>query len=155
MGGRQRVRSGSIASIAALVVMLGCATTSVTGETKPNPDDLAAGVVEKLVGAYDDRDVSGFMTLVSARYLQGYEDLQTALEGKLETAVSVDLQIDPERVWEAENDKVFMDAAWRKSITRSSAADIEMTSGRVTFTFIRYDSDVLKLFSQGGDPVFP
>jgi hypothetical protein len=140
---------------AALIVMLGCATSPGTGESPPSLDDLAATAVDELVGAYEDRDVSGFMAMISARYLEGYEDLQATLQDTLETVLSVQLEIDPQRVWEAEGDKVFVDAGWSKTITRSTPPGTETTSGRVTFIFIRYTSEVLKLLSQKGDPVFP
>lgn len=71
-------------STVALALSLGCATMPVTGGGKAAPDGLASAVVDKLVNAYEGRDVPGFMTLVSARYLEGYEDLQTALEDALE-----------------------------------------------------------------------
>ncbi|MBN2225115.1 MAG: hypothetical protein JW765_10600 [Deltaproteobacteria bacterium] len=140
---------------AALAVILGCATMPATDEGKAAPDDLAAAVVDKLAGAYENRDVSGFMTLVSARYFEGYGDLQTALEEALDTVVSADLDIRPERIWQREDGMVLMDAGWSKTIMRSTAPETETTSGRVTFIFIRYRTDVLKLFSQKGDPVFP
>ncbi len=144
-----------IAPTAVLIVMFGCATVSTTGEGKVNPDDLAAAAVDELVNAYEGGDAARFMTLVSARYLESYEDLQTALDDTLGTAVLVQLDIRPERIRQAEDGMVLVDAGWSKTIVRSTAPDTEITFGKVTLIFIRYTPDVLKLFSQKGDPVFP
>ncbi len=145
----------SIVAAAALAVTLGCATMSAPGGTAAAPDRLAADVVNGLERAYEQRDVPGFMSLVSARYLGGYGDLQAALEDTLDTAVSVDLVIRPERVWEGEDKTVFMDAGWSKTVARTGAPGVVTTAGSVTFVFFRYSGDVLKLLSQKGDPVFP
>ena len=139
----------------ALLAIFGCATVSAPGTTPLPPDKLAAAVVERLVNAYGKRDVPGFMTLVSARYLDSYEVLQAGLEDTLGTVVSAKLDVRPERTWRSENDMVLVDAAWTKTIVKSGAPNAEVTSGRVTLTFIRYGPDVLKLFSQKGNPVFP
>jgi hypothetical protein len=154
---RQTMTKGilTVAAAVALAAAFGCATMSAPGGTAAAPDELAAAVTDGLMRAYEQRDVPGFMALVSARYLGGYGDLQAALEDELATAVSVDLEIRPERVWEQQDNTVFMDAGWDKTVVRSAAPDEKTTAGRVTFVFIRYADDVLKLLSQKGDPVFP
>ncbi len=144
-----------VALAVALAAVFGCTTMPAPGDSTAAPDALAAAAVDRLARAYESRDVSGLMALVSARYLEGYGALQTALEDALDTAVSVALDIQPERIWEQEDGTILMDAAWSKTRMKSSASDTEMTSGRVTFIFIRYENDVLKLLSQKGDPVFP
>jgi hypothetical protein len=147
-----------ITSTVALAVILGCATVSTTGGTNPvpgAPGDRAAAVTERLVRAYEGRDVGEFMTLVSARYLGGYEDLQAALEDTFGTVVSVELDVKPERTWESEEGTVLTDVSWAKTIRRGGAGGAEVTFGRATLVFIRYNADVLKLLSQKGDPVFP
>jgi len=144
-----------IASTAAVIVILGCTTVSTTGGPTTIPADPAAAVMDRLVSAYEQRDAPGFMALVSARYLGGYEDLQTALEDSLKTTVSIKLDVRPERIWESEDGTIFMDADWSKTITRRDVPGVEITFGRVTAIFIRYNADVIKLLSQKGDPVFP
>jgi hypothetical protein len=140
---------------AAVMALVGCATAPGTNVSRPSPDELAVTAVDGLVRHYEARDVSGFMTLVSARYLGGYEDFQASLGHVMGTAVPVDLEIRPERVWEAEGDRVFMDARWYKTVTTGGRSHVELTSGKVTLVFIRYAPDVLKLLEQKGDPVFP
>ena len=140
---------------AALAVILGCASVSTTGAPGTAPDDRAALVTERLVSAYEQHDAPRFMALVSSRYLEGYQDLQTALEKGLETAVSIDLDVRPERTWETEDGMVFVDAGWSKAITRAGAPGVEVTFGRVTLILIRYNAETIKLLSQKGDPVFP
>ena len=147
--------AAAIGAIAAMAVILGCTTVSTTGGPETAPADLSAAVMDRLVSAYEQRDVPGFMTLVSARYLGGYEDLQTALEDSLKTTVSIELDVRPERIWESEDGMIFMDAGWSKTITRRDVPGVEITFGRVTAIFIRYKADVIKLFAQKGDPVFP
>jgi hypothetical protein len=139
----------------ALMGLVGCATAPGTNVSRPSPDELATAAVDGLVRSYEARDVPGFMTLVSARYLGGYEDFRAALGRAMEAAVSVDLEIRPERVREAEGGRVFMDARWDKTVTTGGRPGVESTSGEVTLVFVRYEAGVLKLLAQQGDPVFP
>ena len=144
-----------VASAVVLMVVLGCAGMPPAGPPGPATDDLAAGVLDKLVSAYERRDVPEFMTLVSARYAGGYGDLQEALEDTLGTALSIELTVKPERIWESEDGIVFMDVGWAKTVTRKNAPENEITFGTATLAFIRYNDTVLKLFSQDGNPIFP
>jgi hypothetical protein len=141
----------SVALIVALAAFVGAA---LAADPQTPVEDQARSAVNELVAAYEARDVPHFMTLVSARYLEGYEDLQDALDADLDQSVSIDLEIVPERIWAGEENKVFMDARWNKTVFRGSGAP-ESASGTVTFIFIRYDDDTLKLLSQKGNPVFP
>jgi len=144
-----------IASAVVCAVVLGCAAMPPAGPPGPAADGLATGVLEKLVSAYERRDVPEFMTLVSARYTGGYGDLQEALDAALENAASIELTVKPERIWETEDGVVFMDVGWAKTVTRKNAPENEITFGTATLVFIRYNATVLKLFSQNGNPVFP
>jgi hypothetical protein len=138
-----------------LLLMLGCVTVPPSGNAPQALDERADAVLDGLVNAYETKDAAGFMALVSARYLDGYGDLQAALEDTLGAAVSATLDVRPERVWEDGNGMVLVDAAWDKTIMKNGAPGVVTTKGRVTLTFIRYNRDVLKLLSQKGDPVFP
>ncbi len=140
----------------AIAVLFACATTTATPPPKMSTEDLARNVVDKLCLAYESRDGRGFMALVSARYLEGYGDLQARIEKSLDTASSIELEIVPERIWTGdEKNEVFMDARWKKTRMTGSNRPSEVTTGMVTFTFIRSASDALKLFSQKGKEVFP
>lgn len=144
-----------IAPAAALAVILGCAAVSTTGTSGTAPNEYAAAVTERLANAYEQHDAARFMTLVSSRYLEGYEDLQMGLEKSLETAISIELDVRPGRTWETADGTVFVDAGWSKAIKRKDVPDVEVTFGRVTLIFIRYNAETIKLLSQEGDPVFP
>lgn len=144
-----------IALAAALAAVLGCTTTTTTGAPAPDLDARVAEAIHGLVGAYERRDVPGFMALVSARYLTGYGEFQAALEDSLATVVSATVDVRPERVWETEDGMVLVDAGWSKTVTRGGAPGTDVTFGRVTLIFVRHQPDVLKLLSQKGDTVFP
>ena len=142
--------------MAAISVLFACATITATSPPRTSTEELARNAVAELSSAYESRDERGFMALVSARYLDGYGDLQARLENSLDTASSIEVEIVPERIWTGdEKNEVFMDARWKKTRMTGSNRPPEVTAGRVTFIFIRSESDVLKLFSQGGDRAFP
>ena len=139
----------------AITVLFACATTPAPAP-RTSAEDLARNIVAELGSAYERRDVRDFMALVSARYLEGYGDFQARIEDSLDAASSIELEIVPERIWAGdEKDRVFVDARWKKTRITGPHRSPEVTTGRVTFTFIRYGSDILKLFSQKGNPVFP
>ena len=144
-----------IAWAAVLLIIVGCSTGPKTEGPAPGAADRAASAVDVLAKTYEARDVSGFMALVSARYLGGYGDLETELRALLASASSVDLEIVPGRVRETEGSRVLVDVRWTKAIARGSPSRTETTSGSVTLVFIRYTPEVLKLFAQEGEPVFP
>ena len=154
----KRIAIFFVASIFISMIVFGCAgMNSVTIKDKQLEDsafDLAKDALIGLSDAYETRDKTAFMKLVSAKYLGGYQDLEEALSEDFDRFDSASVDIIPERVWVDEDDRIFVDAGWRKT-TFSSASGSDLTSGTTTFIFIRYEDDVVKLFSMRGDPVFP
>ncbi len=148
-----------VTSVFTSMIAFGCATlTSSTVKDKHLEDsafDLAKEALTGLSDAYDTRDTTEFMKLVSPKYLEGYQDLEEALLEDFDRFDSVSIDIVPERVWVDEEERIFVDASWRKAAFRTDSSESEVTSGMTSFIFIRYEEDVLKLFSMKGDPVFP
>lgn len=148
-----------VASFFASMIAFGCASlTSGVVKDKRIEDsafDLAKNTLTRLSDAYETRDTTAFMKLVSPKYLEGYQDLEEALSEDFDRLDSVSVDIIPERVWVDEEGKIFVDASWRKTTFASGSSGSDLTSGMTTFIFIRYEEDVLKLFSIRGDSVFP
>jgi hypothetical protein len=155
----KRIAIFFVTSILISMIAFGCASmTSGTIKDKQLEDsafDLAKDALVGLSDAYEMRDETAFMRLVSAKYLGGYQDLEEALSEDFDRFDSADVDIIPERVWVDEDGKIFVDTGWRKTTFSSTSPTSNLTSGTTTFIFIRYEEDVVKLFSMRGDQVFP
>ena len=155
----KRIATLFVTSVFVSIIAFGCAgLTSGTLKDKHLEDsafDLVSSALIRLSDAYMTRDTTEFMKLISPKYLGGYQDLEEALSEDFDGLDYVSVDIIPERVWVDEEDRIFVDTHWTKAAFRMGSSGDEVTSGMTTFIFIRYEEDVLKLFSMQGDPAFP
>lgn len=137
-----------------LIVATGCVTTTTDIIL---PEDRTSGLVEEVLmelsQAYMELDPSGFLILVSPKYIEGYQVLEDRLTNDLNSVNFVDINIIVERVWEEEG-MVFVDGRWNRTVSRPDVEGEEKATGMTTFIFLKYEEDVLKLFSMKGDAAF-
>ncbi|MBN1573642.1 MAG: hypothetical protein JW984_10655 [Deltaproteobacteria bacterium] len=114
--------------------------------------DLAVETAASLADCYQQKDVEKFMTLVSPKFLGGYGRFEEELTGRLSEIESVKIELVVKKVDEGE-DRVFVETEWSGAVIGADGRK-EDISGKSGFTFIRYDKNVLKLFSVSGDSVF-
>jgi hypothetical protein len=103
----KRIAIFFVTSIIISMIAFGCASlTSGTIKDKQLEDsafDLAKDVLIGLSDAYETRDKTAFMKLVSAKYLGGYQDLEEALSEDFDRFDSASVDIIPERMWADED----------------------------------------------------
>jgi hypothetical protein len=135
-----------------LFLLFGCAHLNVGKPGRVSTKDLAAEAAASLVGCYQQKDVERFMTLVSPKFLGGYGRFEEALAGRLAETESVTIDLVVKKVEEG-RDRVIAETDWSGVVVGADGKKEEL-SGRSLLTFIRYDGNVLKLFSVSGDDVF-
>jgi hypothetical protein len=142
-----------------LTALFGCATgiQQMKGETLPAEEtfDLVTNTLYDLSHAYETLDATGFMSMVSVKYIGGYQNAEEALRRDLQTLKYADIAIFPERVWEGEHHRVFVEAGWSKNVIRANLPQGETSTGKTSLIFIRYPGNILKLLSMDGDALFP
>lgn len=138
----------------ALLLMAGCAHLNGEIAKKSALKDAAVEATTALLQYYQAKDVEKFMTFVSPKFKGGYGKFEEDLAGRLEGVESINITAAIKKVETPdEGNLVTVEAEWEGTFLATGSTE-EKVSGVTKLIFIRYDNNVLKLYSISGDDIF-
>jgi hypothetical protein len=136
------------------LLMAGCAHLNGGIAKKSALKDAAVEATTALLQYYQTKDVERFMTLVSPKFQGGYGRFEEELTGSLTGVESITVTAVIKKVeTPTDGNLVTVTAEWEGILVNAGGAE-EKISGVTKLVFIRYDKNVLKLYSTSGDDIF-
>jgi hypothetical protein len=136
------------------LLVAGCAHLNGEIAKKSALKEAAVEATTALLQYYQAKDVERFMTLVSPKFQGGYGKFEEELTGCLTIVESVAITAESKMVeTPTEGNLVTVETDWEGVLVNSGGVEKKI-SGKTKLIFIRYDNNVLKLYSTSGDDIF-